>query len=303
MFEEKPFIEHCVVDNRVFLLGLDELYRAVVKRHERDELLHCSRLVAQILDVAPADVPIEGYYNEDKALTEYFRIVRALQGVPAGQISRVAQLEEYQRLREVTGSRIFGVSNSESEVLLPKSRDALAYALKYTAPDWKIERLVGAAHEAAHDLDDISLGGLAALAKDAVVMAAVRESVVLYLDIIVGAGPVPTSYEFEWQVDDILAERADRFIQVFAELFHEDLPKPEPKSAAEYWFAAGSNRILGRCVHLGLNNAESPIQHYHWAICRGTHDEIAVQEFWSAEIWTTERYREQMASPDGCIEL
>jgi len=27
-----------VVNNRVFLLGLDELYRKSIKRHERDEL-------------------------------------------------------------------------------------------------------------------------------------------------------------------------------------------------------------------------------------------------------------------------
>jgi hypothetical protein len=62
-------IERLVVDNRVFLLGLDELYRESMKTHERSELLICARETADALSVAPADVPIEGYYTEDEALT------------------------------------------------------------------------------------------------------------------------------------------------------------------------------------------------------------------------------------------
>ncbi|HEY1379288.1 MAG TPA: hypothetical protein VGF55_20970 [Gemmataceae bacterium] len=34
--------ERRVVNNRVFLLGLDDLYRGAMKRHERDKLLRCS---------------------------------------------------------------------------------------------------------------------------------------------------------------------------------------------------------------------------------------------------------------------
>ena len=32
-----------IVDNRVFLLGLDELYRETMKTHERNELLRCAK--------------------------------------------------------------------------------------------------------------------------------------------------------------------------------------------------------------------------------------------------------------------
>ena len=35
-----------IVNNRVFLLGLDELYREAIKRHERDELLRSARETA-----------------------------------------------------------------------------------------------------------------------------------------------------------------------------------------------------------------------------------------------------------------
>ncbi len=71
-----------VVDNRVFLLGLDALYRAAVKPHERGELRDAARCVAHDLGVGPADVPVEGYYAEDPQLAEYFGLIRALQGVP-----------------------------------------------------------------------------------------------------------------------------------------------------------------------------------------------------------------------------
>jgi hypothetical protein len=48
----------CVVDNRVFLLGLDKLYRDAMKQHERGDLLRCARRVAQALHAAPADAPV-----------------------------------------------------------------------------------------------------------------------------------------------------------------------------------------------------------------------------------------------------
>src|SRR5690349_8990226 len=73
--EARMKTERRVVNNRVFLLGLDELYREAMKRHERDELRRCARETASSLSVDPADVPIEGYYSEDERLTEYFRIV------------------------------------------------------------------------------------------------------------------------------------------------------------------------------------------------------------------------------------
>ncbi len=79
--------ERRVVDDRVFLLGLDKLYRDAMKQHERGELLGCARRVAEALHVTPADVPVEGYYAEDERLTEYFRLVRALQDVDEGATS------------------------------------------------------------------------------------------------------------------------------------------------------------------------------------------------------------------------
>ncbi len=65
-------IERRVITNRIFLLGLDELYREAMKQNERGELLACARITAKALSLEPADVPVEGYYSEDDELTEYF---------------------------------------------------------------------------------------------------------------------------------------------------------------------------------------------------------------------------------------
>src|SRR5262245_10918203 len=97
-----------VVDNRIFLLGLDELYRDAMKRHERGELLLCARRVAAALEVAPAAVPVEGYYAEDQQLTEYFLLMRALQEVSEERTQVVAALPEFQRLLDVTSAPLYG---------------------------------------------------------------------------------------------------------------------------------------------------------------------------------------------------
>jgi len=35
----------------------------------------------------------------------------------------------------------------------------------------------------------------------------------------------------------------------------------------------------------------SPIRHYQWGICRSANSELAVQEFWSSQMWTAAAYR------------
>jgi hypothetical protein len=171
--------ERRIVNNRVFLLGLDELYREAMKRHERDELLRCARETASVLSVAPADVPIEGYYAEDQGLTAYFRLVRALQRVPRGRESEVANLVGFMRLRQVTESPIFGPPYN-GRFLLSVGEDALSVALERTFPEWTVENLTKRAYECAAQSPDFSLVALAALSHDPVVLTALRESVVLY---------------------------------------------------------------------------------------------------------------------------
>lgn len=289
-------MQQCVVNNRVFLLGLDALYREAIRPHESVELLACARTVASALKVRPAEVPVEGYYAEEPSLTEYFRLLRALQAVDGSRVDEVATLPAFLRLREVVGAPLFGV-RPESGNLLPTCRDSLSLALLKSRPDWTIPSLTSAAARAATVTDDYSLVGLAARAKDPVVLAALRESVVLYAESIVFSKAPPRV--FVWHVDAELAQAARGFINAFNQLFKEHLPSPEPEHAERYWEAHDQTRIVGRCVCLGRDTS-SPPRHYHWAICRNVDGELNVQEFWRDELCTTATYRATLGFGGRC---
>jgi hypothetical protein len=280
------FGEKRVVDNRVFLLGLDQLYREAMKVHEVGELLPCARRVAQNLEVFPGNVPIEGYYTESAELTEYFCLIRALQNVPESSKPKVASLPEFGHLLDVVSSPIFGRPIDEGN-LLPTGQDPLSQALEDSAPNWKIESLVTLSSTIAQENDDYSLVGLAARSKDEVVLTATRESVVLYARMIVGSAPKKPRYA--WEVDKDLSEAAARFVRTFNRLFGDQLPAPKKKHAEDYWHACRQNDILGRCVRIGSDDSKKPVVHYHWAVYQ--EEVLAAHEFWHPEIWTTERYR------------
>ena len=288
--------ERRVVDNRVFLLGLDQLYREAVKKHERGELLQCARRVAAVLGARPADVPVEGYYAEDERLTEYFRLVRALQDKGADDATLVDHLPEFRRLRDVMSAPLYG-RPGDAHKLLPMGRDSLYQALAETYPEWTVPGLTAVAARVARATDDISLVGLAARAEDPVVIAATRESVVLYAGVFVGAALDPPHPEYVWEVDEDLARQASRFIDTFHALFGGGLPPAEAAQAERYWHAYKESRPVGRCVRIGSDDSTLPVRHYHWAICRAATGEFVVQEFWKHEVWTTARYRSALRPP------
>jgi hypothetical protein len=288
-----------VVDNRTFLLGLDELYRNAMKALESERLLPCARKVAETLHIQPATVPIEGYYHETPALEEYFRWMRSLQEQDESAEARVKQLHEFQVLWEVTSSPLYGRPQRKGK-LLPVGRDALSQALGDMVPNWSVEGLTKAAYAAALQFDDYSLVGLAARTKDAVVLTGTRESVVLYAEPVVYGlhrGPEPG---YEWRVDEELAAAANRFIATFNGFVPDALPRAEAASAQRYYKAYADNEILGRCVRLGQTKDGS--QHYHWAIIvkalSGGRFELGVDDFWNKDIWTTAKYRETQGSPE-----
>jgi hypothetical protein len=286
-----------VVNNRIFLLGLDELYRESIKDHEREELLRCAKETASALSVAPADVPVEGYYAEDDCLTEYFRLLRAFQQVPKSRESELARVDGFKRLKQVTESPIFGPPCG-GDYLLSVGEDALAVALKNTFPAWSVENLTQKAFECAVASDDFSLVALAALSRDAVVLTALRESVVLYAVAIAGLA-LQDEPEYVWEVDKIIETRSVQFVETFNELFHESLPLPAPDNADAFWTACNEWTIIGRCVRIGSDDSDRPIRHYHWAIDRDVRYHNVVREFWDTEIWTTTRYRAEQ-NLTGC---
>jgi hypothetical protein len=280
-----------VVDNRTLLLGLDELYRKSMARHERSELLSCARAVARVLRVVPADDPVEGYYCEDASLAEYFGLVTALRNVAESSTSRVAALPEFRRLLLVMSSPIYGRAHHPDK-LLPSGWDPLSEVLRRSFPEWTVGRLAEEAARAASETDDISLVGLAARIRDGVVLAAIRESVVLYATLVVGRALQQPACQ--WEVDEELCTAAARFVDTFNVLFDESLPAPSPDNAGAFWTACRNNDIRGRCVRIGIDDRNGPIRHYHWAIRPGPGGEYVVDEFWDSDVWTTARYRRQL---------
>jgi hypothetical protein len=284
-----------VVDNRIFLLGLDVLYRNAMKGFESDRLLDCARRVAQELNIQPADGPIEGYYTETPKLEEYFRLMRSLQEVEERQESTVHNMEEFQLLWELTNSPIYG-RPQRAEKLLPKGRDPLSQALKDAANrqvPWRADSLVMRAHQAAQEYDDISLVGLAARAKDSIMLAALRESVVLYAEDITLGPDFEPKLRYVWQVDAELTHAANRFIQAFNHFVPGGLPDAEATNAEVYYKYAQDNDFIGRCVRIGQLSEDGP--YYHWGIYyspdRDRRLVFRLDEFWSPILWTTQLYR------------
>ncbi len=288
-----------LVDNRSFLLGLDELYRHSMKRFESQRLLPCARTVAEALHVQPANVPAEGYYHETPALEEYFRWMHSLREQDEKVEARVNQLPEFQLLWEVTNSPLYGRPQREGK-LLPVGRDPLSQALRDTAPAWTLDGLTKAAQVVALQFDDYSLVGLAARIQDAVVLTATRESAVLYAEMVPLGFSREPRIEYLWRVDPALAEAANRFIETFNRFVPGALPQAQAANAETYYRAYVDNDILGRCVRLGQTLDGS--QYYHWAIIvkalSGDQVGMDVLEFWSKDIWTTQKYRETQGSPD-----
>ncbi|ABW27459.1 hypothetical protein [Acaryochloris marina] len=195
--------EQRIVTNRVFVLGLDELYREAMKCHERTELLQCAEEVASVLSLAPGNVPVEGYYTESPELTRYFQLVQTLQNVPREREADVSDVKSFQRLKQVTGSLIFGTP-ADQRYLLPTGKDALSIAMEQSFPAWTIANLTAETFHVAIESNDYSLVALAALSKDPVVLAACRESVVLYAFLPPGSAYNPEESEYRWQVDPLI---------------------------------------------------------------------------------------------------
>jgi hypothetical protein len=214
--------------------------------------------------------------------------------VDASARSRVASLRDFQRLSQVAASPLFG-EGAHNGMLFPVGRDPLTRALDAVG-QWSVAGLTEAAHRIVGESDDYSLVGLASLTNDPVLIAALRESVVLYAaPATVGVANLPV---YGWRVSPELQNRAARFVATFNALFVEEIPEPVAENADFFGAAAlKQGDIAGRCVRVG--QSLSPVRYYHWAIFTAPDKQLAVQEFWHDELWTTERYRQALPKEGG----
>lgn len=280
-------VDRRIVDNRVFILGLDWMYRRRMADIESTRLLDCARKVARALRVSEAQVPVEGYYVDSPELTEYFRLMRALQTQDESAVHRVKRLPEYDLLYSIATSGLYGLT--DTGYLLPRGLDPLAQALLSLPPSqWTLPGLVTLAHTRVLDSDDFSLVGLAAHTADPVAIAATRESVVLYALAVFSREP--PRIEYVWRVDADLSARASRFITTLNQFVNHPLPPATARYAEHFFTACGENDVYGRCVMIGMDQHAPTKPYYHWAITGASSLDMHVREFWARELWTTARY-------------
>ena len=177
--------------------------------------------------------------------------------------------------------------------LFAQRLDSLYYALDRTAvSQWSIANLTSKAFDFATELDDFSLVGIAAFLKDPVVLTALRESVALYGVVAVGSAMIPPKIVYKWNVDKALEDKVNRFIATFNQLTSNNILEADAKNVKYFYAAYSKNEIVGRCILIGKDNSVNPTQHYHWAIKRGRETAV-VEDFWSDEIWTSQRYQKE----------
>lgn len=285
--------EEVVINDRVFVIGLDYLYRKAMKLFETQKLLPYAEKVAQRLLIQPAEVPSEGHYTESPALKTYFKTMRALQEVKKSQGAVVKDLPEFQFIIRVLESGLFGEPIYE-EKLLPVGRDPLSKALRAQAGKaWNIPILIESAYQFAAGTNDFSLVSLAARSHDPVTVTALRESVVLYAEVASFGIVEEPQYRYLWRVSREIGEAGNAFIRAFYEITGHQLPTASPENAGVFAKAFSDNEIVGRCVRIGDSGAGQP-PYYHWAIYMTNWKDpntLQVEDFWHPEVITTEKYR------------
>ena len=176
--------------------------------------------------------------------------------------------------------------------------DCLAEAMQNSIGVWKMSALLTASAKEALEKDDYSIVGLASRLKDGVCLTAVRETVVLYAEALLTADDLDALLrepEYEWEVSEELSENVNRFIDEYNSLLGSKLPSAKPENAKVFFEAYCGNELEGRCVRIGTDSQSRPMRYYHWKIDRSQDGSLAASDFWSEELWTTERYRKSLS--------
>lgn len=271
------------VDDRVFVVGLSELFRQEMKAYEVATLLPLAEAACEALNLSPATVPVEGYYWESEDLERFFRLVRALQSAEMRTVSPGPGERAIHRLRTVFSSSAMG-RVEESDYVLPRASSPFGEALRISA-DWSVDGVSGEAQHLVRS-SDAGLVAVACATGDPIAVCVARESVALTAATELMAVVSP---HFVWSVSERVVDVAERFVSSLAEATGIVLPKPEAASSRVYGEAAKHAELADRCIMVGARLGTShPFYHWYIAASRGT---LAVRDFWSSEIWTTEAMR------------
>ena len=100
--------------------------------------------------------------------------------------------------------------------------------------------------------------------------------------------------EYKWEVSEELVKNVNRFINEYNSLFDLKLPAAKPENAKLFFQAYRENNLEGRCVCIGTDIQSMQTRYYHWKIDRSPDGNLTAKDFWSEELWTTERYHESL---------
>lgn len=272
-----------VVDNRLFVVGLSELFRQEMKIYEVQVLLPLAEEACNALRLPPADVPIEGYYYESDALAKFFRLIRALQQKEIKDVSGFSDLKAFEKLRRVLCSPAMGrVENFDQ--LLPQTTSPFGESLRFLS-DWSIDALSKQARKFVRQ-DDAGLLAVASATGDPMALCIARESSALLSCVEMAALETP---DYAWHVSEDVSKVAHRFVSALAESTGILLPEPKASSARIYGQAAEGADLYGRCILVG-QQIGNPYPYYHWYI-DSNETGLVVKDFRSSAIWTTETLR------------
>ena len=272
------------VDDRLFMLGLTELFRGEMKHHETHTLLPLARTVCREISIDASDAPIEGYYDETPELREFFRRVRALQETPATVLLTPAADRALEQLRATINSSALGRVVNDGH-LLARNTQALGEALRISL-HWSVDELVMKAASLVRE-NDRDLVAVAATTGDALCLLAARESLALSGSREwAGQDDEP---EYRWEVSDDVVAIAMHFVGALRQATGIALPTPERSSAQRYGRAGASAELSGRCILLGRRIGSGDV-HYHWYVDTAGGAPV-VRDFWSDSVWSTQAVR------------
>ena len=281
-----------VVNDFVLILSLDSFYRDCMKKYEAEDLLPLVKNIFEELKISPGEFPVEGYYYETDELKSYFNHVKTLQTLEQESIKckeKIYNMSGYKKLTELFCSGLYGIYEYEG-FLLPAVRDPIYYSLKsLQQPEkWNAENILNEAYTIIKDTEDTTIVGLGILLKNPVIVTALKESVVLYNDIL------PTGeldhrikyiYKYIWNVSKEIENLANKIIEIFNGICPYRIPIAVAENAKKYYNNFSSNPIKIRCVKIGYDNLSQ--KYYHWAINNVNYNYKFV-DFWDTKLWTTE---------------
>lgn len=272
------------VDDRLFTLGLTELFRGEMKRHETENLLPLAIAVCREIAIDPSDAPIEGYYDETPELREFFRRVRALQDTRATVVLTPVAGHALKRLSATLNSPALGHVVDDGH-LLARNTQVLGEALRISLR-WSIDELVLKAASMVRK-DDCDLVAVAATTGDALCLLVARESLALSADM--EWAEQDDEPEYRWAVSEAVAAVAMRFVGALRQSTGIALPTPDRSNALRYGRAGTGVDLAGRCILLGRRSGTGDV-YYHWYVDAAGGTPV-VRDFWSAAVWSTQAVR------------